>query len=130
MPQYDSHLIQAQRNLRFLEATTGCFDIVSEYLEWYITIKFYAALHLVDAVFSTTNIHPNDHKARNDGIFKVKKLFTNECARRYLDLYNISLKARYLQGDTKVDLKSDIRDFEEGFEFVKNEIEHRHKIKI
>ncbi len=130
MPRFESHLLQAQRNLKFLEVSASCFDIVSEYLEWYMTVKFYTALHLVDAVFAKSGIHPPDHKGRNDGIFKFKKQFSTECARRFVDLYNLSIKARYLQDEGATDLKADLIDFEEGFEIVKSEIENKLKIKL
>ena len=130
MPQKDSHVNQAIRNLKFIDAGAQCYDIVGEYCEWYMTVKFYTALHLIDAVLAINQFHPSDHKARNTGIFKLKTMFSLNCANRYHELYNFSKKARYLQGNAINSLKQDLNDFEIAFEEIKNEIEEKHGIKI
>ena len=64
MPTKDEHLSKAARNEKFAEYLAE----KTEYIDWGVTILFYAALHYMDAVLSVSAIDPRDHKARHTAI--------------------------------------------------------------
>lgn len=87
------------------------------YVDWEVTTLFYAALHLVDGYFEKNGIQlPNSHRTRNHLVNKE----LNSLYPTYRKLYNLSLKARYEEGNTMQDY--DRRIAEEYFSFLKTNI--------
>ena len=128
MATKEAHLDQAKKNLRFLEECGSCFSIIDSYLEWYLTVKFYAALHVIDAVFAIKTIHPQNHDYRLKSVFLLKKEFGLSVANRYRDLYNTSIKARYLEHNGGNVLKGDLQDFEVGYQTIIDFAKQKHNI--
>lgn len=61
-------------------------------MDWEITTRFYAALHLVNGYFRKNGIkQPKNHKKRN----KVVKERLPLLYPKYHTLYHLSIKARY-----------------------------------
>lgn len=65
----------------------------SKYLEWAVTIIFYAALHLIEMELAKSNQHCKSHDSRN----KCIAITTNfkPIRSQYQTLYMQSIKARY-----------------------------------
>jgi uncharacterized protein (UPF0332 family) len=63
LPLKPEHISKAERNEKFAE-TVG----KTAYLDWAVTIYFYAALHYVDAILAVSGIHSDSHTQRGDAI--------------------------------------------------------------
>jgi hypothetical protein len=61
--------------------------------DWYITIMFYGAMHLVEEHLAKTNFHSESHEIRNNAVLRVVPL--KNVAGAYFTLYNQSRRARY-----------------------------------
>ena len=95
MPSKEDHLTKAEHNKGvmqyLLERKPGCPD-------WVVTVAFYCALHLVDALLacdkdSTAQRHPHDHNSR-ERVLKQNRY--KAISKHYLPLKNASIIARYL----------------------------------
>lgn len=99
MPERDEHIKKAERNLKLSEE--GIFNPdKTKYLDWYVTILFYIALHYIDSVLATyssswpeTMTHPREHKRRDNLVRTVSPLST--VAVEYFMLKEASRRARY-----------------------------------
>ena len=57
MADFDSHVLQAKRNLEFIGSITS-----TENFEWQVTISFYVAVHLINAHLArSSNLHYRTH---------------------------------------------------------------------
>lgn len=91
MPTKNQHLQKATHNENFLNALDISTTI---YLDWLVTIAFYAALHFVDAYIALTySKHPSKHQVRDNYIVKDTKL--KRIIDGYWDLKNDSRQSRY-----------------------------------
>jgi uncharacterized protein (UPF0332 family) len=88
LPTKPEHISKAERNEKFAETVSK-----TAYLDWAVTIIFYAALHYVDAILAVSGIHPDNHTQRDAAIG------TNETLRivrpEYRLLETVSQNARY-----------------------------------
>lgn len=96
MASPDAHLIKAKHNIKTIALLSQ--DLTKK--DWIVTVAFYTALHIVDAVLFYTQEgfqkHGQSHDKREEIVkndHKLKK--TWDC---YRPLKNHSIIARYLQG--------------------------------
>lgn len=65
MPSKEAHVAAAKQN----QATIDYLLISNDHLPWVVTVAFYKALHVVEAVFVADThspaAHTDDHKVRN-----------------------------------------------------------------
>jgi hypothetical protein len=86
-PSRDEHLAKESHNAALeVELRTG-----TKFPDWAATVAFYRALHLIDAFLAQRGTHPVSHYERNNA---VRRLLPG-IADAYLDLYRLSLHARY-----------------------------------
>ncbi|MFZ1598447.1 MAG: hypothetical protein WAW26_21585, partial [Anaerolineae bacterium] len=64
------------------------------YLDWVVTIAFYAALHQIEAWFAGKGLHLESHVQRDDWVSRTKELRRNVWP-RYKELEFQSRQARY-----------------------------------
>lgn len=88
MPLKQEHISKAERNEKFAETVSK-----TAYLDWAVTILFYAALHYVDAILSVSGIHPDSHTQRDDAIGTNATLLVVRSEYRVLE--TLSQNARY-----------------------------------
>lgn len=90
MPDPNAHKKQAQHNQQVainLEANDpGALD-------WAITIRFYAALHLVRAYLAKRGLQPKDHEETFDHL--AQSDLPEDLVAAYRRFYKLSRKARY-----------------------------------
>jgi hypothetical protein len=91
VPSKTHHLQIARDN----EQLAGHFNLDSAPARgWASTIYFYAALHYVEAFFSTKGSHSADHRTRDSNLCRHTP--TMDIYDEYCELKNISTSARYL----------------------------------
>ena len=78
------HLKKAEHNRSFLESIDS-----KRYPDWVVTVGFYKALHVVEALFATTGKHSDNHRDRHDTL----KHDYPEIWLHYLPLYTLSRRA-------------------------------------
>ena len=85
----DQHLVQWQHNRDLLGVLPNtCPD-------WFVTVSFYATLHLVDALFASDDVdRVQSHGGRNDVLHRTNRY--QAIKRAYLPLYDLSKRVRYL----------------------------------
>lgn len=97
MPSKEAHVAVAKRNQATLDFLLGGDD----HLPWVVTVAFYKALHIVEAVFAADRHspmpHTDDHKVRNR-LLKTTNRYA-QLWRMYRPLWDASLVARYLRVD-------------------------------
>lgn len=97
MPSEASHLAIANRNQTvldyLLQKPDGC-------AEWIVTVAFYKALHLVEAIFARDPKirHGLNHETR-DRFLKTERRYSH-IWKHYRPLWAASIVARYLEGDS------------------------------
>lgn len=64
MPIEAAHQLQGNHNIDFI-AEPLLNDPSSRYLDWFVTICFYAALHLIEVKLAQYGYHPSKHIVRN-----------------------------------------------------------------
>jgi hypothetical protein len=90
VPSKDQHLEIAHENERFF----GALDLSTGPARgWASTTAFYAALHYVEAFFSTRKKHSADHRTRDNNMIQHTETMTVYV--QYCELKNISTRARY-----------------------------------
>jgi hypothetical protein len=94
MPSQQNHLATAIENRRI---ALHLLDSEPKSLAWATTICFYSALHLVEAAMASSIQHFDGHDVRNSHLKSTKNLQHNW--RHYKQLFDHSLKARYLMTD-------------------------------
>lgn len=96
MPNKTAHLRAARKNADTIEYLKERFD---DFPEWVVTVAFYRALHIVEAVFHDDEKSPVDHTdqhSQRNHCLKTTKRY-QKLWRHYRPLYNDSMVARYLQ---------------------------------
>jgi len=115
MPSFDKHQTQYLHNKKLLNL--DAFSETGDYKDWYITILFYSAVHLVDTEFSKTGYHPTTHEKRNKNIITLSQL--KEISSAYVALYVQSRRSRY---DCVKITKEDIEKAKEYFEKIETHL--------
>ncbi len=93
MPSSAAHIKAAEGNQQAIDYLILGGDA---YTPWIVTIAFYKALHMIEAVLAEGNppCHSVDHSTRNDLLKKTSKY--QQLWKNYSPLYQASLVARYL----------------------------------
>ncbi len=93
MPSSAAHIKAADGNQQAIDYLILGGDA---YTAWIVTIAFYKALHMIEAVLAEQNppCHNVDHGTRNDLLKKTRKY--QQLWKHYSPLYQASLVARYL----------------------------------
>lgn len=115
MPKDYEHREKYEHNRKFAN-DCQVFSIGDEYDDWYITVMFYCAVHLTEAVLAKTGMHC-DHSAREEAIRQNTKVFQPDFLPTYKELYSLSIKARYgsvvkMNKKDKQIASDDLRDLE------------------
>jgi hypothetical protein len=87
----DEHLRKAEENQAFAESITNS-DVAQR--EWGLIIRFYAAIHYVEAYLSSVGCGTVSHRERRRVIASRSELAP--LADDFQDLYNLAWNARYL----------------------------------
>ncbi|MCK4578165.1 MAG: hypothetical protein KAU50_05200 [Candidatus Marinimicrobia bacterium] len=88
MPQIEDHIEYAKHNESFADS----FDLATtNYTDWIVTGKFYAALHYVEACLAMYGEHPENHPARDSHVRRTLPAIGND----YRKLKDDSINARY-----------------------------------
>ena len=69
--------------------------------DWQVTITFYVAVHLVNFLLANEGLHPQDHKATQNGLTllrNIREKTRSDIQTAHEALYTYSRKARYLKG--------------------------------
>jgi hypothetical protein len=89
LPTKDQHIKKAERNEVFAEFLAT----KTKYLDWAVTVLFYAALHYIDAILAVSLADPEDHKERK------AQMAVNDTTRRvyreYRLIETVSWNSRY-----------------------------------
>lgn len=83
------HIQKAERNQRFV--SESLMDFLGNYPDWVSVVAFYSALHYVEAILATHNLHYKHHEDRNRQV----SLLLQEIENQYLNLYDLAKNARY-----------------------------------
>lgn len=98
MPSKDAHVAAALHNQRVIEYL---YERIDDFPDWVVTVAFYKALHVVEAVFAgdakASSRHFDTHHDRNVELRKNKRY--SNIWKGYGPLYQLSLNARYLRED-------------------------------
>ena len=98
MPSKAAHLAVAAEHKQTLNFLLPQGE---DHLRWVVTIAFYRALHIIEAVFAGDPAapvqHTDDHTRRNQ-ILRTQRRYTH-LWKHYHPLFNASLIARYLRVD-------------------------------
>jgi hypothetical protein len=87
MPTTDQHLTQARFNQTALAENARP--------DWQVTIRFYMALHLVEAVFARYHVHPTSHEEWSRFIDEKRFGFSFMARTGYAYLLRAAHTARY-----------------------------------
>jgi len=93
MPCESDHIALANKNHI---AMLCLHEAVDDHPEWVVTIAFYKAVHIVQAVFSKSNKSCHDHKTRHS----ILKRSYPDIWKQYRPLWIGSTIARYLHDNT------------------------------
>ena len=115
MPLKPEHISKAERNEKFAETVSK-----TAYLDWAVTIYFYAALHYVDAILAVSGVHPDSHTQRGDAIGTNVTLSVVRPEYRILE--TLSQNARYRS--MKIE-ESDLQKARENFATLKTHLRSR-----
>jgi hypothetical protein len=110
MASPDAHITKAKHNIKTIVLLSQDLDKK----DWIVTVAFYSALHIVDAVLFYTqngyNKHGRTHDKREEIIKSDRRL--DKIWDYYRPLLNESIIARYLQGSkTPPDIAVDFDKF-------------------
>ena len=110
MPSKASHLCVVRENTATIEWIRKA---PSPMPQWVVTVAFYKALHIVEAVFAADKNspirHADDHAQRNDVLRRENRY--RHLWKHYRPLWNDSLIARYLQGNSDTDTYCGFADY-------------------
>jgi hypothetical protein len=87
MPSLIEHEAQYQHNIEFIST----FYPSTKYLDWVVTLYFYAAVHLVEMLYASIGVHHKSHGMRNQRIATDHPGIAVE----YMQLYLESRRVRY-----------------------------------
>jgi hypothetical protein len=91
MSSSQEHTRQAQHNRNLIDRLDPA---TTPFLDWVVTITFYAALHLIEAWFAERGRHTRSHEQRDDWMSRAGGL-RRDVYRLYKDLEYQSHRARY-----------------------------------
>lgn len=80
------HSEKADHNQKFLSSIDQ-----KEFPDWFVTVAFYKALHLIEKLFAAHGRHSDNHRDRHDNL----KRDWQDIWREYRPLYTLSRRARY-----------------------------------
>ena len=86
MARESEHTRQAERNQQFLDGLDS-----AEYPDWFVTVAFYKAVHLVEALLVRHRHETGNHLNRNNAL----RDHFEDIWRDYAPLYRLSRVARY-----------------------------------
>ncbi len=104
MAEYNDHLFQARRNLKFLGSiNANCGDFV----DWQVTTCFYVGVHLVNSFLAKeANFHFASHERVKEAISPDSNYKTKLPEEQYVaygKLRNLSRRSRYLCAENNED---------------------------
>ena len=112
MAEYNVHITKYEHNKRFSNELINKND---NYSDWQTVAIFYAALHLVEAIFSKKyNEHTYKHSVRSAYMCEHYDVFSRNAMKCYNKLQNLSSKARY------TDIIKDDEDYYCAKEYLEN----------
>jgi hypothetical protein len=98
MPALSDHMRQIERSIRFLnDCEQEKCGHTREYSEWGVVVRFYIAMHIVEAMLSTDGKHSRNHGERNRNVMVTHQMFSPRFRQCYADIYSLSRTARYLE---------------------------------
>jgi hypothetical protein len=110
MPSKVSHLSVVRENTATIEWLCKGDPAMPQ---WVVTVAFYKALHIIEAVFAADKKsvarHTDDHTQRNDLLRRNNRY--HNIWKHYRPLWNDSLIARYLQGSNETDAYKGFSDY-------------------
>ena len=115
MPLQSEHITKAERNEKLAETLFR-----TSYIEWAVTVLFYAAVHYVDAILAASGLHPDSHGQREDAINANPTLMTVRPQYRILD--TLSRNARYYT--VKIE-PSDLLQAQNNFQILRTHLRKR-----
>lgn len=115
MPSKDDHLKQAQHNEQLADTLSK-----GTYVDWAVTVLFYAALHYVDSILAVSQVNPDTHGERQTEIERNDTLKVIYKEFRYLQV--MSRNARYLVA--RID-PSDWHEAKKRFDIIRAHIRRR-----
>jgi len=80
------HKDKAKHNQEFLDTIDR-----AAYPDWFVTVCFYKALHVVESLFAQKGMHSNNHRDRHDCLKRQHA----DIWQQYFPLYTQSRRARY-----------------------------------
>ena len=123
MPSKQAHVAAAKRNQATIDYLLASSD---EHLPWVVTVAFYKALHIVEAVFAADKRspvpHTDDHKIRNR-VLKTTNRY-QQLWRMYRPLWEASLVARYLRIDDNAPAYTDFSQYMSRIDVEKRILGH------
>ena len=118
MPSADEHQENYLHNKKLLNSEL--FRQEGEYSDWFVTILFYEAVHLIErelAKHSLMPFHSSDHNVRMGWVSKTAWL--NKIIAEYSTLYNQSIRARYKCAKFS---SQDVAGLEQKFYVIENHL--------
>jgi uncharacterized protein (UPF0332 family) len=120
LPRQQEHISKAERNEKFADTVSG-----TAYLDWAVTILFYAALHYVDAILAVSGVHPDSHSQRGDAMGANATLLV--VRHEYRILETLSQNARYRS--MKID-GPDLKEAKDQFSVLRAHLRSRMKLPV
>jgi uncharacterized protein (UPF0332 family) len=120
LPLQQEHISKAERNEKFADTVSN-----TAYLDWAVTILFYAALHYVDAILAVSGIHPDSHSQRGDAMGTNATLSSVRAEYRILE--TLSQNARYRS--MKID-GFDLKEAKDQFSTLRAHLRSRMKLPV
>lgn len=93
MASQSKHLVQWKHNRKLIAL------IDREFPDWIVTVAFYAALQIVDALLECEGNFPTNHETRNLILMKTNRY--KKINQHFLPLYNLSRTVRYMADHSK-----------------------------
>jgi hypothetical protein len=91
MPSRNDHETQWNSNHQLLAQ----LERQNYFSDWIVTVAFYTALHSLERFLALRNKHPHDHLDRKNILLIYAPQLGQQILRDYLDMYNMSIAARY-----------------------------------
>ena len=129
MPEPKDHVSQARRNFAFLSACKDKIDIRNTYPEWHVVVSLYTCLHIVEAILAKNKIHCHKHQERHL-LVSTRPEFGLVFYTHYVDLYNLTMRARYLSDGKKTISPNDLRDCDFHFDEITKFAKDKYGIEI
>lgn len=94
MAEFEQHIEKYKHNSDFVKF--GISSNRGPYTDWEVTARFYASIHLIEAVLGKELLlHSANHAERDRYMGDHQDLFPKECAYKYATLKALARKARY-----------------------------------